>query len=194
MVTIDSPLQIAMNGLLENKGTIWLNGSQPDNRDEYALILKRTRPNNGTGRYIDLCCGELSPALYNYKDVVEGLDWALAEGANLRIIFHRGSSAEEAGRLLKRNNPDFYSLWKKESENFKLYWSPIRMKQHFLAISGMGVLFEKDEKTKTKRPWWALFISNVGLAAEWKNRFQSYVDTGRLVELQRTGTGHNIQN
>ena len=183
MVYTKSPLQMIMNSLLESRGRVWLTGTQPENRDKYALILFRTRPNQGKGQYIDLVSGELSPILFDDEQVVRGLDWALADGANVRVIFNRGSNAEEASRLLKRNNPHLYSLWVKESDNFKLYWSPIHLKQHFLAISGMGVIFEKPETDKSGIPWWAFYISDENLAEQWKKRFDSYIETGKLVEL-----------
>jgi hypothetical protein len=194
MAFIRPPLQIAVDRQLERKGRMWLTGSQPENRDKYALILKRTRPQNGKGKYIDLCCGELSSLLFDDTEVIDGLNWALQNGAEVQIIFSRGKDEKQGMELLKQTNPRLYKLWDSQPKNFSIYWSPVRMKQHFLAISGYGVLFEKPETDESKRPWWAFFEPSPKLATQWQQRFEDYIKTGRLKELAHYQTEATAQN
>lgn len=179
MLAERSPLQIAMEYLLQKKGTVWLTGSQPENKIKYAEILFRTRPNEGQGKFIKLVCGELSPLLFNDESVVKGLEWALTDGAEIEVIFRRGNTPEEAKISLSKTNPRLFELIK-QSQNIHVYWSPIRMKQHFLAISNSGVLFEKPEIGKSKRGWWAFFIKDSKLAEKWINLFNKYMQTGQM--------------
>jgi hypothetical protein len=158
------------------------------------LILNRTRPKQGKGKYIDLCCGELSPLLFNDMEVIQGLQWALANGAKLRVIFHRGENVAQAIESLKKTNPNLYALWDSERDNFTIYRSPIPMQQHFLAISGDGVLFEKPGTDKSKQPWWAFFERDKDLAEKWNARFQGYIDTNRLTELPHDPNKPATQN
>ncbi len=180
---VKSPLQIAMDAILANKGTIWLTGSQPENKDKYAEILFRTRPSSGIGKNIKIVCGELSPLLFNDEKVLDAVDWALSEGAEIGIIFHRGNSAEEGLNRLRQTNPHFYERLLTKKERLTLYWSPIRMKQHFLAISNSGVLLERPGTDKEQNDWWAYFVKDSKLAQKWLDKFEQYLNTGRLVRI-----------
>lgn len=177
-----SPLQATMDTLLERKGIIWLTGSQPENRDKYAEILFRARPAGGTGpgSHINLVCGELSPLLFNDERVIRALDWGLDQGAQIRIIFHRTGSPEDVSKSLQRTNPKLCGLLGKNPQKITLYLSPIRLQQHFMAISDLGVLFEKPETDTSKRDWWAIYVKDGNLAKEWCTRFDRYITEGRL--------------
>jgi hypothetical protein len=196
MVSVYSPLQMAVDALLDRNGRVWLTGSQSENKRKYALILQRIRPDPKSGKdmKIDLCCGELSPLLFNDIEVVQGLQWALASGAKVRVIFCRGENAAQAIESLRKTNPNLCELWDKEPDNFTIYRSPIPMQQHFLAISGNGVLFEKPGTDKSKRPWWAFFERDKDLAEKWTARFEGYLATNRLTELPHDQIKPTTQN
>jgi hypothetical protein len=196
MESTHSPLQMAVNSVLDQKGRVWLTGSPPENRHKYATILNRVRPDpeSGRGMKVDLLCGELSAMLFDDIEVVNGFKWVLGCGAKVRIIFHRGKDATEAVRFLRKTNPCLYELWERERDNFTIYYSPITMQQHFLAISKDGVILEKPGTTKSKQPWWAFFERDEDLAEKWTERFEQYIDTELLTELSPEQDKPTTQN
>ncbi len=173
-----SPLQTAVDLVLQAKGNIWLTrASFIENRDLFVEVLYKGREREE----INIVSNDLHLFLFDDEKVVNSLGFLLSLGARVQIICNRKSGPKEAVASLGETNPMLYRLWGRSQQNLVIYWAPIRFKQEFLVIGGVGVLFEKPDADE--REWWAFFQSGKKLAEKWTLRFGQYLQSANLEKL-----------
>jgi len=100
---------------------------------------------------VKILTGELNPRCYENPEFIRISERLLANGVNMKIIFHKSSPLEDAILKLKHENPGIIELKQKYNKILHLYWQQRRNPKHFAVVDENAIFAEEPHASGAPR-------------------------------------------